>query len=76
MKTSRLDSGAPTYLLDEQMLHEELLKEYDLGNPEDAKAEARLAKLRELEIEQKKKQPSDSRTLAEISAATAKQKRL
>ena len=35
-----------------------------------------MAKLHELEKQQKKRKESDSRTLAQISAATAKQKRL
>ena len=43
------DSGAPAYLQDEQKLSEELSQDYELANPEDAKAEARLAKLRQLE---------------------------
>ena len=65
--------------MDEQKLQDELSKEYDLMNPEDAKAEARLAKLRELETDARKdmkKRGSDSKSLAELSAATATQKRL
>ena len=48
-------------------------------NPEDAKAEARLAKLRELEMSadhKDKKKVSDSKALAEIAEATASKKRL
>jgi len=60
-------------------VQEELSTDYELANPEDAKAEARIAKLREIErsaeFKAKKKQ-SDSKALAEIAAATAKQKRL
>lgn len=51
---SKPDSGAPAYLMNEQKLQDELSKDYDLMNPEDAKAEARLAKLRDLETEASK----------------------
>lgn len=57
-------------------MNEELLKDYEMENPENAKAEAQIAKLKALEKEQKKKQASDSRTIAQITAATANQKRL
>ena len=48
-QSMRTESKAPAYLRDEEKLQDELLKDYNLANPEDAKAELRLAKLRELE---------------------------
>ena len=76
---SRPQSGAPSYLADEQKLQDELAKDYELVNPEDLKAEARLAKLKELERSEEfktKKRESDSKTLAQLAAATAQNKRL
>ena len=45
----RTEQKAPAYLRNEEKLQDELLKDYNLTNPEDAKAQLRLAKLRELE---------------------------
>ena len=72
-------SGAPAFLVDEQKVREELEKDYEVANPEDAKAAALLEKLKKLESAPEyraKTQESDRKRLAEIAEATEKQKRL
>jgi len=64
---------------DDQKFLAELETDFEISNPEDTKAEARLAKLKELENSEEyraKKKQSDSTTLATQAAAIAKQKRL
>jgi hypothetical protein len=45
----RKKAGAPLFMRDDQKLMNELKTNFEIGNPEDTKIEARLAKLRELE---------------------------
>lgn len=66
-KRQKTDERAPAFLHDELKVQSVIDTSYEVENPEDAKAEARLAKLKELEFSEEyraKKRASDQTSLA------------